>query len=86
MTEKLKPLQIAGPVSEVISAIAGLGFTFTMIVNKDAAQPLDKVGKTVYVTDCVALDVFVNNCPTVPCKAFTLLAPVILLLLVTVHV
>ena len=47
VTEKLEPLQISGPVSEVISAIAGLGFTFTMIVNGEAAQPLDKVGKTV---------------------------------------
>ena len=44
VSEKLKPLQIAG---EVISAIVGLGFTFTMIVNGEAAQPLDKVGKTV---------------------------------------
>ena len=47
MTEKLKPLQITGPVFEFISAIAGVGFTFTMIENEDAAQPLDKVGNTV---------------------------------------
>ena len=51
VTEKLEPLHIEGPVSEVIFAIAGLGFTLTTIVNADAVHPLDKVGKTVYVID-----------------------------------
>jgi hypothetical protein len=76
----LVPLQIVAFATFVVNT--GVGFTVTMTLTPAPTHPFSD-GVTLYVTCCIPVEVLVNHCTMEsfePAKA-----PIILLLLLTVH-